>query len=63
LSLREHRLVKGDIDRIKILGEGELTKKLVVTAHGFSASAKSKIESVGGTVVVLPTEKEHSKAE
>jgi large subunit ribosomal protein L15 len=45
------------------LGEGELTKKLVVSAHGFSASAKLKIESVGGTVVVIPTEKEQLKAE
>ncbi len=38
---------------VKILGEGELTKKLTVTAHRFSASAREKIEQAGGTVVVL----------
>jgi large subunit ribosomal protein L15 len=38
---------------VKILGQGDLTKKLTVTAHGFSASAKEKIEKAGGTVVAL----------
>jgi large subunit ribosomal protein L15 len=38
---------------VKILGMGDLTKKLTVSAHGFSASAKEKIESAGGTVVAL----------
>jgi large subunit ribosomal protein L15 len=38
---------------LKILGLGDLTKKLTVTAHGFSASAREKIESAGGTVVAL----------
>jgi large subunit ribosomal protein L15 len=38
---------------LKILGSGDLTKKLTVTAHGFSASAREKIESAGGTVVAL----------
>jgi large subunit ribosomal protein L15 len=38
---------------IKILGFGDLTKKLTVTAHGFSASAKEKIEGAGGKVVAL----------
>jgi len=38
---------------IKVLGDGELTKKLTVTAHRFSASAKEKIEKAGGTVVCL----------
>jgi large subunit ribosomal protein L15 len=38
---------------VKILGQGDLTKKLTVTAHGFSASAKEKIEGAGGTVVAL----------
>ncbi|RMG05030.1 MAG: ribosomal protein L15 family protein, partial [Planctomycetota bacterium] len=36
------------------LGDGELTKKLKVSAHRFSASAKEKIEAAGGEVVVLP---------
>jgi large subunit ribosomal protein L15 len=38
---------------IKVLGTGELTKKLTVHAHGFSARAKELIEQAGGTVVVL----------
>ena len=38
---------------VKILGEGELTKKLTVSAHGFSKSAVEKIEAVGGTVTWL----------
>ena len=40
---------------MKILGEGELTKKLVVKAHAFSASAKEKIEKAGGTAEVIPS--------
>lgn len=47
-------LAKGRFDQIKILGEGELTKKLTVSAHKFSATAKEKIEKAGGTVVILP---------
>jgi len=38
---------------IKILGRGELTKKLTVKAHGFSASAREKIEKAGGTCEVV----------
>jgi len=38
---------------VKVLGEGELTKKLSVSAHGFSKSAVEKIEAVGGTVLWL----------
>ncbi len=53
-ALREARLVQGREVRIKILGEGELTKKLTVSAHGFSKSAVEKIEKAGGTCVVLP---------
>ncbi len=48
---------------IKVLGDGELTKKLTVTAHRFSAGAKEKIEKAGGTVVCLrePIVKTHKK--
>jgi large subunit ribosomal protein L15 len=53
LQLRETRLVQGAFDRIKILGHGELTKALTVTAHEFSASARVKIEAAGGKVVVI----------
>ncbi|MBP8988606.1 MAG: 50S ribosomal protein L15 [Clostridia bacterium] len=37
-------------DGIKVLGQGELTKKLTVVAHSFTASAREKIEKAGGTV-------------
>jgi large subunit ribosomal protein L15 len=49
---------------VKILGEGELTKKLSVSAHGFSKSAVEKIEAAGGTVIWLrgePVEKTKRK--
>ena len=42
-------LASGPVKRIKILGEGEITKKLTVIADGFSATAKTKIEKLGGT--------------
>jgi large subunit ribosomal protein L15 len=52
-SLREAGLVaKLKVD-VKILGEGELTKKLSVSAHGFSKTAVEKIEAAGGTVTWL----------
>jgi large subunit ribosomal protein L15 len=49
---------------VKILGEGELTKKLAVSAHGFSKSAVEKIEAAGGSVTWLrgePVEKRRKK--
>ncbi len=46
--LREVGLVKGPIKRIKILGDGDLSKKLIVVADAFSATARAKIENVGG---------------
>jgi len=54
-ALRDARLVQGRDVRIKVLGEGDVTKKLTVSAHAFSASAKEKIEKAGGSVVVLPS--------
>ena len=42
---------------LKVLGDGELKKKLAVTAHRFSASAKTKIEAAGGSVTTLPGKK------
>jgi large subunit ribosomal protein L15 len=51
--LREARLVQGAATRIKILGDGELTKGLTVTAHAFSKAALAKIEKAGGKAVVL----------
>ena len=46
-------LVKKQLDGIKVLGNGELTKKLTVKAAAFSASAKEKIEKAGGTAEVM----------
>ncbi|MBD5501214.1 MAG: 50S ribosomal protein L15 [Lachnospiraceae bacterium] len=46
-------IVKNPKDGVKILGNGEITKKLTVTAHAFSESAKEKIEAIGGTVEVI----------
>jgi large subunit ribosomal protein L15 len=48
--LKDNGLVKYSMRPIKILGNGELTKKINVTANSFSASAKEKIEKVGGSV-------------
>lgn len=47
--LRKAGLVKGQHDGIKILGDGKLSKKLTVSAHKFSASARKQIEAAGGT--------------
>jgi large subunit ribosomal protein L15 len=51
--LLEHGLVSSARIDVKVLGDGELTKKLTVTAHRFSASAREKIENAGGKVVSL----------
>ncbi|MFC1596630.1 50S ribosomal protein L15 [Planctomycetota bacterium] len=53
-TLQARKLAKGRFDVLKILGDGPLTKKLKVSAHRFSKSAKEKIEKAGGEVVVLP---------
>lgn len=52
-ALRSVGLANGRLDGVKILGDGELTKKLTVSAHAFSASAKSKIEAKGGSCEVI----------
>ena len=49
----ESGLIKNTRDGVKILGNGEFTKKLNVQANAFSASAKEKIEALGGTVEVI----------
>lgn len=53
-TLHQRNLAEGRGAKLKILGEGELSKKLTVSAHRFSAQARAKIETVGGTVIVLP---------
>ena len=52
-TLIECGIIKNPRDGVKILGNGELTKKLNVKANAFSASAKEKIEALGGTVEVI----------
>ena len=52
-SLMQVGLVKNSFDGIKILGNGELTKKLTVKADAFSESAKQKIEAAGGKTEVI----------
>ena len=47
-ALKAAKLVRKELDGLKVLGEGELTKKLTVKATVFSASAKEKIEAAGG---------------
>ena len=52
-TLLETGVIKNPQDGVKILGNGELTKKLVVKANAFSEGAKAKIEAVGGTCEVI----------
>jgi large subunit ribosomal protein L15 len=51
-SLREKNLIRGTFDGVKILGSGDLAKKLSITADKVSASAREKIEKAGGAVVL-----------
>jgi large subunit ribosomal protein L15 len=52
-ALVEKGLIKNTRTDVKILGQGDLTKKLTVIAHSFSASAREKIEQAGGTATAL----------
>ena len=52
-TLIEQGIVKNPRDGVKILGNGEFTKKLNVQANAFSASAKEKIEALGGSAEVI----------
>ena len=52
-TMIETGLVSNPRDGVKILGNGEVTKKLTVKANAFSESAKAKIEAAGGTVEVI----------
>ncbi len=57
MALRSLGLANGRGTGIKILGQGELTKKLTVNAHSFSATARAKIEGLGGKCEVLSRKK------
>ena len=52
-TLKEAGMVKNSFDGVKILGNGELTKKLNVKVNAVSETAKAKIEAAGGTVEVI----------
>ena len=52
-TLKKSKLVKGRYDVLKILGDGELTKKLTIAAHRFSRTALEKIDKAGGKAIVL----------
>ena len=52
-ALIDSGIVRNPKDGVKILGNGEITKKLTVKANAFSASAKEKIEAIGGTAEVM----------
>jgi large subunit ribosomal protein L15 len=60
-TLVEKRLIKNTRTDVKLLGVGEVTKKLTVRVHAISASAREKIEGAGGTVELLREPKEHKK--
>ena len=51
--LKEKKIVRKELDGLKVLGNGELTRKLTVKAAKFTGSAKEKIEAVGGTAEVI----------
>jgi large subunit ribosomal protein L15 len=53
-SLRNKNLAKGRFDVLKVLGDGDLTKRLKISAHRFSQSAREKIEKAGGQAIELP---------
>jgi large subunit ribosomal protein L15 len=57
-SLMELKVIKRLDDGLKILGNGELTRKIRVEAHLFSKSAEEKIKALGGEVVVIPGKNE-----
>ena len=60
-ALVEKGLLKNTKTDVKILGTGDLSKKLSVTAHSFSASAREKIEAAGGSVTALKEPKVRKK--
>jgi len=53
IVLQENGLIRSSLKPVKILGGGDIDKKLNVTASSFSESAKNKIEKAGGTVTIL----------
>jgi large subunit ribosomal protein L15 len=60
-TLVSRRVIKNTRTDVKLLGVGEVTKKLTVRVHAISASAREKIEAAGGTIELLREPKEHKK--
>ena len=56
-TLREKGLVRRGSQPVKVLGDGEVDKKLSVTAHAFSASERRKLSEAGGNVEELPSQR------
>jgi ribosomal protein L18E len=52
-AMIDKRLIKNTRTDVKVLGNGELKKKMAVTAHAFSTSAREKIEAAGGSAIAL----------
>ena len=52
-QLRQHGLVKGHYDQLKVLSDGDLTKKLRISAHRFSQAALEKIQKAGGEAITI----------
>jgi large subunit ribosomal protein L15 len=53
-AMAKKNLAKGRFDVLKVLGDGDLTKKVKISAHRFSKSALEKIEKAGGEAITLP---------
>ena len=62
-ALRAKGLIKGKIDKIKILGNGDLTKKVTVSAHSFSKAAQEKISKAGGKAQLVASRKPRESQE
>jgi len=60
-ALVERGIIKNTKTDVKVLGQGELTKKLAVTAHAFSATAREKIEKAGGSATALRPPRQEKK--
>ena len=52
-TMSQHGLISGKNRLVKVLGEGNLTKAVTIRAHGFSASAREKIEAAGGKAELI----------
>jgi len=61
-ALKERGLVPRKATLVKILGDGDFSKKLTVHAHFFSASAKEKLEKAGGKVEIIPMVKQKQES-